>query len=58
MAQMNPLVGPVLSKKTLFAVKKYWVSHTTQFDAKQMELFALSFHFLKNFKGEPWETED
>ena len=26
MSQMNPLIGPVLNQRSLFAVKKFWVS--------------------------------
>ena len=25
MSQMNPLIGPVLNQRTLFAIKEYWV---------------------------------
>ena len=26
MAQMNPLIGPILPQKALFAIQTYWVS--------------------------------
>ena len=26
MAQMNPLIGPILPQRALFAIKKEWVS--------------------------------
>ena len=26
MSQMNPLIGPILNQRTLYAMKRYWVS--------------------------------
>lgn len=41
MSQMNPLIGPVLNQRSLFAVKKFWVTKPVYFDKHNIQyLFA------------------
>ena len=61
MSQMNPLIGPVLSQSSLFAMKKYWVYipklwlhlWTTYIEIR-------SITFFSNFRvvGNPVKSED
>ena len=51
MSQMNPLIGPVLNQRTLFAIKEYWVRIFRKKNQKYFESPILTdFFFLHIFR--------
>ena len=51
MSQMNPLIGPVLNQRTLFAIKEYWVRIFRKKNQRYFESPILTdFFFLHIFR--------
>ena len=47
---MNPLIGPVLNQRTLFAIKEYWVRIFRKKNQKYFESPILTDFFLHIFR--------
>ena len=60
MSQMNPLIGPVLSQSSLFAMKKYWVYYTETLTSSMNNIEIRTITFFSNFRvvGNPVKSED
>ncbi len=54
---MNPLVGPILNQRTLFAVKQYWVRPLSKILTELLKTETNRFNVTHHFQG-GWPTDE